>query len=117
MTTRPQDLAAAMRARRAAARSADRALGLAVRARLDAFLGTWPLPAEAAVWLFGSLASGDFQAASDVDLGVAGLALEQALAFGVAAERALGRPVDVLRLEALGADFATHIRADGVRLR
>lgn len=74
------------------------------------------LPAQARAWLIGSLASGTFGVGSDVDLVLDGVAPDRATEIEVAAARASGAPVDVLRLDDLPESFRRRVQAEGIAL-
>lgn len=68
------------------------------------------------VWLFGSLATGDVWAGSDVDLAVRGLAVVEQFAALAAVERVLGAPADLLLLEEAPPSLVERVLAEGIRL-
>jgi predicted nucleotidyltransferase len=65
------------------------------------------------IWLIGSLQSGSFGRRSDVDLVCEGLEPEHLPALWRRFERALGRSVDLLRIEEIDAAFAQRVREEG----
>jgi len=74
-----------------------------------------------AAWLFGSVARGDANAASDVDLALLGWPPPKTLAeapYALAADLSgsLGREVDVVRVEDGPRDLVMRILADGILL-
>jgi predicted nucleotidyltransferase len=102
----------------------DEAAAIAARARAAALRARLPTAVDAlrsrfgakAVWLFGSLAGGDFRLDSDVDLAVDALAPE--LYFGAVAElsRVLGVDVDLVVLESCPASLRDEVLVRGERL-
>lgn len=68
-------------------------------------------------WIIGSLATGDFAEGSDVDVVTSGLARSDEGELRDALERISAVPVDLLRLEELGADFREAVLRDGEVVR
>lgn len=94
----------------------DRAEAVAVLSRRLA-----AAPDVVAAWLFGSVARGEATGSSDVDVAVLGTPAPTGLAdsvFAIAADlaSALGREVDVVRLETASPDLAMRVLRDGVLL-
>ncbi len=101
--------------RRVAAADEERrcATTAAIRARLPAVLEELTTFGVTRVILFGSVARGEADEDSDLDLAVEGLPaarLFEAMARGL---RAAGRPVDLLRLEEAPATLRERVLAEG----
>jgi predicted nucleotidyltransferase len=117
VTTRPEDLAQALVARRKAANAAHAHRAVELRSALDAVI-------EHAVrdrairraWLIGSLARGDFGVGSDVDVVVEGLAPERFASFWAVLCERLETEVDLLRLEELPPSFRARVLEEGIPL-
>jgi hypothetical protein len=78
-------------------------------------------PNVVAAWLFGSTARGTETASSDVDLALLGTPAPRSLEdmpFDLAAElaSAIGREVDIIRLESSPPDLAIRVLRDGILL-
>ena len=69
------------------------------------------------VILFGSVARGEADEDSDLDLAVEGLPAARLFDAMAVAARMAGRPVDVLRLEEAPATLRERVLADGVVVR
>ena len=78
-------------------------------------------PNVIAAWVFGSMARGTETAASDVDLALLGTPAPRTLEdmpFDLAAElaSAIGREVDIVRLESSPPDLVIRVLRDGILL-
>ena len=67
-------------------------------------------------WLIGTLAWGEFDEASDVDVVVDGLDAPGRLELEARVAKATGRAVDLLPLAGLGESFARRVADEGVAL-
>lgn len=117
MAVKPEDLARNLMLRHGIQRRQADERGERLRARLAAAVGDELAAGRfRRAWLVGSLAWGGFDAASDVDLVVEGLAEADAAGLWDRLSTALGAPVDLLRLETLPPGFAQRVVSEGERL-
>ena len=86
------------------------------RACLPALVDTLRRYGATEVYLFGSLCTGQFHAASDIDLAVRGIPAERFYAALAALDTACDIPVDVVDLDEASPSLREHIAEKGQRL-
>jgi len=100
-----------------AAQERRRTTSAAIRARLPAVLDELTKLGATRVILFGSVARGEAEEDSDLDLAVEGLPAARLFDAMAKALRAAGRPVDLLRLEEAPTTLRDRVLADGEVVR
>lgn len=100
-----------------AAEARRRATAAAIRARLPAIVEELTRLGATRIILFGSVANGEADDDSDLDLGVEGLPATNLFDAMSRAWTAAGRPVDIVRLEEAPVSLRDRILADGEVLR
>jgi predicted nucleotidyltransferase len=117
VTVTPQQLAETVK-RRVSARNAElRAQAETLRAEVQRWANETVSAGYAArVWLIGSLATGSWGEASDVDVVLEGVSAGTDGRLWTELGRRLGVQVDLLCIEELPASFAESVRATGVVL-
>ncbi len=94
-----------------------RATSAAIRARLPAVLDELTRFGARRIILFGSVARGEADDDSDLDLAVEGLPAASFFPAMAAAWRVADRPVDLVRLEEASATLRDRVLADGEVVR
>jgi len=125
VTTWPSNLAAmsvdrfVLHQRRVAEAAQERRLATtaAIRTRLPAVVDALIGLGAIRVILFGSVARGEADEDSDLDLAVEGLPAARLFDAMAMAARAAGRPVDILRLEEATPTLRERVLADGEVVR
>ena len=74
------------------------------------------LPPGGRAWLIGSLAWGGFGTRSDIDLVLADVDDSQATAIEIAACKAIGVAVDLLKLQHLPLSFRERVEREGIAI-
>lgn len=117
MTVKPEDLARALRTRARQRQTAEEIIRQRALVIARGIVSDATLPAEARVWLIGSLPWGGFGERSDIDMVFDGVERAEALALADRLGEQTGRHVDVLTLSELPDEFRTRVVSDGSLLR